>query len=377
MPEPGLNYRLPDILCALGTLQRTSSSSSKSESDSPPPTESVSGVASSFRPPTRETGTAGRRTSSGSTGATRRSQPCATRGSKPRSAPTRSIASVPIATRAPSRARTPRTKRALALLQPVDRGGSGPRRDVQQAGSCNLQRLDGHWARADRLKSAARASSRLQWSSSPRKGFMERPRRASLSARGFRSFMVFRLFGTEEALRRGVPALHARCPRSDGCSGCRQVRRRGARRDEAGLRRTARRRSGASRSRCTCTRRRTSPRFAGSRARVTASSSGSWSRRVANRRGGSNPVLRPRMLINVIAAMGVRDAGIDWADRLIKGARTRHESLSLCACQVSEESLSNRRKVMERPCTLWTFVSRLWRSSWSCSTISSSRPRCR
>ena len=27
------------------------------------------------------------------------------------------------------------------------------------------------------------------------------------------------------------------------------------------------------------------------------------------------------MLINVIAAMGVRDAGIDWADRLIAGCK--------------------------------------------------------
>jgi hypothetical protein len=27
------------------------------------------------------------------------------------------------------------------------------------------------------------------------------------------------------------------------------------------------------------------------------------------------------MLINVIAAMGVRDAGIDWADRLMQGCK--------------------------------------------------------
>jgi hypothetical protein len=27
------------------------------------------------------------------------------------------------------------------------------------------------------------------------------------------------------------------------------------------------------------------------------------------------------MLINVIAAMGIRDAGIDWADRLLEGCK--------------------------------------------------------
>ena len=95
---------------------------------------------------------------------------------------------------------------------------------------------------------------------------------------------LFRLFGTKktlaEACRRCMRDVAAMAAAAAGKSGEEALDAMGA----AYVELLAADRAVGSRSRCTCMRRRTSPRFAGSRGRVTASSSGSWSRRVANRR---------------------------------------------------------------------------------------------
>ena len=105
---PGFNYRLPDVLCALGLRSSSASKASSPRASAwPAGTESVSSTSSRRRQPTRATGTAGRRTSSRSTGATRRSRPCGQRGSRRRSARTPCIASprTAIAVRFPARTR--------------------------------------------------------------------------------------------------------------------------------------------------------------------------------------------------------------------------------------------------------------------------------
>ncbi len=108
IPAPGFNYRLPDVLCALGIPQLA-----RLESLLHATRASRRLVLRAPRPPrrdahqrTRATGTAGRRTSSRSTAGTRRWRACARRESRPRSERTRSTGCPHTATAARSPART-------------------------------------------------------------------------------------------------------------------------------------------------------------------------------------------------------------------------------------------------------------------------------
>ena len=93
MPAPGLNYRLSDILCAVGIPQlrrldellAARARLAAAYDGAPAPT-----CRCCCRARTKATSTAGRPTSSRSTGATRCSRSCGSRGSRRRSARTRS-----------------------------------------------------------------------------------------------------------------------------------------------------------------------------------------------------------------------------------------------------------------------------------------------
>ena len=116
MPEPGLNYRLPDILCALGVtqLRRLEQLLEERERLRRLPRASRGSRRASVRRRGRQARLAG--VHRPGRPARRGARNLARRGSKPRSAPTRSIASAPIATRGRSRARTPRTSERLRCL---------------------------------------------------------------------------------------------------------------------------------------------------------------------------------------------------------------------------------------------------------------------
>ena len=107
MPAPGFNYRLPDILCAVGIAQVARLKELLARA------ERVAGwyrsgcATSSRRPELRKaTATARRPTSSSSTGATKRSPACVRTASRRRSGPGRSTASRRTARRALFRERT-------------------------------------------------------------------------------------------------------------------------------------------------------------------------------------------------------------------------------------------------------------------------------
>ena len=108
---PGFNYRLADVLCALGLpqLERLESAPRRARARRRLVRRAARAPRRRRRRPTRATGMAGRHTSSRSIGATRRSRPCAPRGSRRRSAPTPSIASPRTAIAGRSRARTRRS----------------------------------------------------------------------------------------------------------------------------------------------------------------------------------------------------------------------------------------------------------------------------
>ena len=132
MPAPGFNYRLPDVLCAIGIPQVSGSSRCSSRaSGSPAGTRSGSRSSSSRRGSTRATATAGRPTSSSSIAATRRSQASAQRGSRRRSGRGRCIASSRTATRARSRGRRCLRARARAPLRDDDDRGRGRARRLR------------------------------------------------------------------------------------------------------------------------------------------------------------------------------------------------------------------------------------------------------
>ena len=108
---PGPNYRLADILCAVGIPQllRLDELLAARARVAAAYTERLAGLRGHAVAPTRATSTAGRPTSCSSTGGTKRYARCASRASRRRSARTPSTGSPPIASTARSRARTPRT----------------------------------------------------------------------------------------------------------------------------------------------------------------------------------------------------------------------------------------------------------------------------
>ena len=116
--RPGLNYRLSDILCAVGIpqLRRLDELLAERTRDRRRLQRAAARTCRcSCRAPTTATSTAGRPTSSRSTTATACSPGCARRGSRRRSAPTRCTGSAPTATRARSPGAARVFERALAL----------------------------------------------------------------------------------------------------------------------------------------------------------------------------------------------------------------------------------------------------------------------
>ena len=109
--EPSTNYRLADVLCALGIpqLRRLDELLAERTRIAAAYSERLAGVVE-LPSPTRATRTAGRPTSSGSTAATRRWQRCGPRGSRCRSAPTRSTTCRPTAIKGRSRGPTLRSR---------------------------------------------------------------------------------------------------------------------------------------------------------------------------------------------------------------------------------------------------------------------------
>ena len=117
MPAPGLNYRLSDVLCAIGIPQlaaaRRAARRARARRDGV--RRAARGLRRDRRAPTRATATAGRPTSSSSTAATRRSRRCARRGSRPDRDVRAPPAVAPTATRATFPGADACFERALAL----------------------------------------------------------------------------------------------------------------------------------------------------------------------------------------------------------------------------------------------------------------------
>ena len=145
---------------------------------------------------------------------------------------------------------------------------------------------------------------------------------------------VFRLFGSKKRL---FAAACARCMRElreqMEARGRGPERRGGARRDGPGLHARFWRRTRAGCScRCTCTRPRRIPRSETSSARASAISFTTF-----ERISGADPQRLTRfmaigMLVNVIAAMQLRDSGLAWAERLLEGCMARNVVISFFEC---------------------------------------------
>ena len=119
MPEPGLNYRLSDVLCAVGLpqLRRLRGAAGSADARRGRYEERLAGLVGRRRA-ARATSTAGRRTSSGSSAATRCSPRCARQGIEAQIGTFASTGLRRTAARARSPAPTAAFEQALALPVP-------------------------------------------------------------------------------------------------------------------------------------------------------------------------------------------------------------------------------------------------------------------